>query len=161
MRRLCSTTLLLLFSLITTATMAATESASVADLHWMTGTWAGPVGDGRLEETWVTPRDHSMGAFVRMTSDAGPSMIELIVIEEQEDTLILRLQQWNPGFEPRTEVPQTLKLTTMSSRMVSFEAVTEGGMQTLAYERPDDNSFNIHIETTTGRSITIPLQRQH
>lgn len=112
----------LLSTSLSTSALAQTDAndpASVDSLKWMTGTWAGPAGQGTLEENWIAPKDHSMGAFVRMTNASGPSMIELIVIEEEAGNLVLHIQQWNPGFEPRTAKPQSMKMVDQGKRMVS------------------------------------------
>ena len=71
-----------------------TAPPKVADLAWMTGAWAGPAGQGELEEHWTAPKAGAMQAVVRMTSGDATSMVELIVIEEAVDTLRLHLQQW-------------------------------------------------------------------
>ncbi len=74
------------------------ESKHVDALAWMSGSWAGPLGDGTiLEENWAEPEGGTIAALVRMTADGRNTMVELIVIEEQGDTLMLYVQQWDPG----------------------------------------------------------------
>ncbi len=136
----------------------AWAAASVADLAWMTGTWAGPAGPGVLEENWTTPKASSIQALVRMTGDGKTSMVELIVIEEEEGTLHLRLQQWNPGFKPRTQGPQVMKLVEMGENTVAFEAVAvaENGIAKLRYSR-DGDRFTISIVNSAGASFDLLL----
>jgi hypothetical protein len=93
-----------------------------------------------------------------MANAGSTSMIELIVIEEEEGTLMLRLQQWNPGFAPRSPNPQTMKLVESSKNKVVFEAVSEGGMARLGYSRPADDQFVISIKTSQGAEFDIPLK---
>lgn len=138
---------------------------SVAQLAWMTGTWAGPAGPGELEENWMVPKAGSIQALVRMTGDGKTSMVEMIVIEEVEggeeegNSLTLRLQQWGPGFKPLTPEPTVLKLAELGENTVTFKAEPGSGAQfaTLRYSRSGDN-FTIGIETPEGAKMDIPLK---
>ena len=136
---------------------AATAPPSVAALAWMTGTWAGPVGAGVLEENWTVPKAGAIQALVRMTADGKTSMVELIVIEEEAGTLMLRLQQWDPGLKPRTDAPATMKLLELGEQSVTFEAVSEAQFATLGYAR-DGDAFTISIEDAGGNKIDLPLR---
>ncbi len=138
-------------------TAASAASANISDLAWMTGDWSGPAGPGTLEEHWIEPRDGSISALVRMTGNGSTSMIELIVIEQEGDSLVLRVQQWNPGFAPRSEEPQTMSLVSSEPNRVQFEATSEGGMKSLGYSRDGEN-FSIHVGTAQGQEFTIPLK---
>ena len=131
-------------------------AASIADLGWMTGTWSGAVGPGVLEENWTVPRDGSIQSVVRMTGGGQTSMVELIVIEEEDETLVLRLQQWDPGMKPRTEGPTVMKLAEMGESTVAFEVVGEGMFSTLRYTR-DGDTFTISITNPDGSSFDLPL----
>lgn len=134
----------------------AAMAASIADLAWMTGTWSGAVGPGVLEENWTVPRDGSIQSVVRMTGGGQTSMVELIVIEEKDDTLVLHLQQWDPGMKPRTEGPTVMKLAEMGDSTVAFEVVGEGMFSTLRYTR-DGDTFTISITNPDGSSFDLPL----
>lgn len=150
--------LLLALSVSAPALAADVPSATVADLAWMTGHWEGTTGQGTLEENWVVPTAGSMASLVRSTSAGATNMIELIVIEEEEGSLTLRLQQWNPGFKPRSEGPQVMRLIELSERKVVFEATSEeGGLRQLGYSRPADDEFVISIKTAGGE-FDIPLK---
>ena len=138
-------------------------AASVADLAWMTGTWAGPVGPGELEENWTVPKAGSIQSLVRMTGGGKTSMVELIVIEEEagedgETTLRLRLFQWDPGMMPRSgPQPAVMKLVDMGDNTVAFEAESEGaGIAKLRYTR-DGETFTISVGSPDGNSMDLPL----
>ncbi len=132
--------------------------ATVADLAWMTGNWAGSLGPNVLEEQWAEPKAGSIAALVRMTSAEATGMIELIVVEEEGETLVLRVQQWDPGFKPRTEGPQTLRLKEIKERSVSWEATEEGGIAGLTYARPADDEFTISVLNGQGGAFKIELK---
>jgi hypothetical protein len=93
-----------------------------------------------------------------MTGSEGTQMIELIVIEEEEGTLVLRLQQWDAGFKSRSDGPATMKLMSLEKNKVMFQRVgDEGTLETLGYSRPADDQFRIHVKTVQGAEFEIPL----
>ncbi len=81
----------------------------------MTGHYAGATGNGTLEENWAEPDGGSIESLVRGTADGMTNMIELIVIEEDGDSLTLRLKQWNPGMPPRAEGFQVMELVEIGA----------------------------------------------
>ena len=131
--------------------------AKIGDLAWMSGHWSGSMGKGTLEENWIQPTAKSIASLVRSTEGDATGMIELIVIEEENGTLMLRVQQWNPGFAPRTPSPQVMKLVESAPNKVMFAATGEGGLKTLGYSRPAPDKFVISIETPQGQKFDIPL----
>ncbi len=150
--------LLIAVLLSVTGVAADNHGPSVEDLAWMTGTWSGAmVQGGSLEENWAEPKNGSMAALVRgFSPDGTTNMIELISIEEENDSLVLRLKQWNPGMTPRAEGFQVMKLIESKDRMVRFENTGEG-LAKLGYSRPDDDTFVISIEMAGGQAFDIEL----
>ena len=127
--------------------------AKIGDLAWMTGHWSGAMPNGTLEENWIQPTAKSIASLVRSTGADATTMIELIVIEEENGTLVLRVQQWNPGFAPRTPGPQVMKLQSSAPNKVVFETTGEGGLKTLGYSRPAPDKFVISIELVMSASL--------
>jgi hypothetical protein len=137
---------------------ADSPKATVADLAWMTGHWSGPMANGAtLEENWLVPQGGSIAALVRSTTADSTSLIELILIEEKEGTLTLRLQQWNAGLEPRSPSPQVMKLVELGENKAAFAPVGEGPLKLLTYTRPAPDQFVIAIQTAQGQEFKIPL----
>ena len=89
-------------------------------------------------------------------SKATPTM-ELIVVEQEGDTLVLRLQQWNPGWQPRTDGPTKFRLSAIGERTVSWEAEGDAPINSLTYSRPADDEFVIDVGTPGG-GLKIPLK---
>ena len=140
------------------ASVFAGPPATIDQLDWMTGNWAGQLGPGQLEENWIATEGGSIAAMVRMTGGGSTSMFEMITIEEVDGSLMLNIQQWDPGFKPRTENPQTMELEEITANSVKFRAVTEGGMSTLGYSHPDAETFIIHVGRPDGNVLDIPLK---
>ena len=138
---------------------SADDHPTVADLAWMTGSYAGPVGGGlTLEENWIMPVDGSIASLVRMTGNGATAMVEMIVIEEENDSLVLRIQQWDPGFVPRTPGPHTLTLRELGDSRVSFEAGDEAAFRNLTYSKPDAETFVIEVVMGGGPQARIELK---
>jgi len=150
----------ILLSLLTTSAFAAGPPASIEDLNWMTGNWAGQLGPNQLEENWIKVEGSSIAAMVRMTGNDATSMFEMITIEEADGSLVLNIQQFDPGFVARTPAPQTMELSEITENSVHFVAVSEGGMASLGYSNPDPESFIIHVGQGGGNTLDIPLKKR-
>ena len=152
--------LALLMTLLAQASWGGTPG-KIGDLAWMSGHWAGPVGPGTvLEENWIQPTGGSIASLVRITTADKTPMVELIVIEQQGDSLMLYVKQWDPAFSPRTEGPQVMELVEMGERSVKFRNTGEGAFKTLAYSSPTADVFYIDILPAEGEAFRIPLQAQ-
>ena len=111
-----------------------------------------------LEENWIEATDSSIASLVRISGNGSTSMIELIVIEEENDSLVLRVKQWDPGFKPRTELPQTMTLVSVQENRVEFKPTAAVGFKSLAYSRPTPDTFVIELITAEGNPVKIPLK---
>ena len=159
MKKLSFSTLacLCLFPSLTVPVQAG-PPATIDQLDWMTGNWAGQLGPNQLEENWIASEGGSIAAMVRMTGGGATSMFEMITIEAVDGSLVLNIQQWDPGFQPRTESPQKMELEEITVNSVKFRAVTDGGMSTLGYSHPDAETFVIHVGQPDGNVMDIPLK---
>jgi len=144
----------------------AEDAPRVADLAWMTGSWDG-AGDNVLEENWSLPRAGTIDSLVKSTGPDGTDMVEIVHIEEAEGTLHLYLQQWNVPFSPRTPQAQKMTLREMTANSVMFDAVGDGGLKALGYERiyndadnPADDEFHINVVLPNDQSLTLKLTPQ-
>lgn len=136
----------------------AQPDATIDQLDWMTGNWAGMLGPNQLEENWIATEGSSIAAMVRMTGNGSTSMFEMITIEEANGTLVLHIQQFDPGFKARTAAPQEMILEESTANSVKFRAVTEGSMSSLGYSHPDAESFIIHVGRPDGSVANLPLK---
>lgn len=135
---------------------AAGPAATIEDVAWLTGNYAGALGPNVLEENWIKAEGASIAAMVRMTGNGGTSMFEMITIEEVDGSLVLHIQQFNPGFVPRTASPQKMELMAIEDNHVHFKAVSPGGMKTLGYTKEGEN-FTIHVEQGDGPMNNLKL----
>ncbi|MBT4162407.1 MAG: hypothetical protein HOC70_17425 [Gammaproteobacteria bacterium] len=134
--------------------------ASVEDLAWMSGSWVGPAFGQTLEENWIRHKSGTIACLVRLANDESISMVELILVEEEEQSLTLRVQQWGPGYKARMPEPLVMELVELDERRASFKAITEGALKQLTYSRPTPDSFNVDVVDGQGASFTINLKAQ-
>lgn len=132
-------------------------TATIADLSWMTGSYSVEFGPMTLEENWTSAGNGSIAALVRMSGAGKTSMIELIVIEEQGDSLELHIQQWDSGYKPRAQGAITMKLVAIGDSSVRFEAVTKGGLKRLGYTKKGDD-FTISLVDAEDKAQDIGLK---
>ena len=132
-------------------------AAKVSDLAWMTGHWeSAPSDDGTFfEENWTQSKAGTIASLVRNTKGNTTTILELVVIEEVKGSLVLHLQQWEPGYKPRPEGVLVMKLLEIGKNKVIFEAVGEGILKKLGYRR-EGKKFII-LGTTAEGQFEAPL----
>ena len=133
--------------------------AKVTDLAWMTGYYKGDFGaGGTLEENWSQPSGSSIAALIRISDADATTVIELIVIEEEGDSLTLRLKQWEPGMKPRGDGFEVMELVEVGDQSVLFRNIGGGAIERLGYSLAGD-AFTISLKTAQGE-LEVPLTRQ-
>lgn len=116
-------------------------SATIADIAWFAGSWSGPGLGGLAEETWSEPRGGRMHGMFRLLKQDQPQFYELMVLEESEGSLVLRLKHFNPdlrGWEERgAEASVTFPLVTKQGSRMYFNGVT--------FERQGDDAVTVYL----------------
>ena len=77
MKKLTKSLVVLSFVAMTGSVLAG-PPATIDQLSWMTGNWAGNLGPNQLEENWISTEGRSLMAAVRMTGADATSMFEVI-----------------------------------------------------------------------------------
>ena len=134
-----------------------TESISINQLVWLTGSWQGPVNGGILEEIWLPPKANTIAALVRFTKNGVTEFVELIKIEKVGNSLELRLQIFNPSLQPCREKPHVFELSKIEKNTISFRGVSKDFHRKLSYERVSPNHFVIRFQTSQVRDVEINL----
>ncbi|MEE2776706.1 MAG: DUF6265 family protein [Acidobacteriota bacterium] len=140
--------LALVIGLALPATAADANKATLDQLSWMTGDWRGEMASGGwIEERWSQVAGKSLVSAVRMVNGDATPMVELIIVEEEANGIVLRLQQWNPGFEPRSPAAAVMTLKEVGDKQVWFEAPdAKEGLTLLGYSSPAPGKFSIHVQ---------------
>jgi len=82
--------------------------ATIADVAFLAGHWTGDGLGGRFEEVWTPPKQGVMvGMYRGLTIDGAPTFNELLVLREEQGSLIVRLKHFDPdmtGWEDKAQV---------------------------------------------------------
>ncbi len=114
-------------------------AAKVTDLAWMSGQYEGVGGnDGSIAEVyWTQPKAGSIAEFVRITKGDVTTIVEMLVIHEQDGSLVLHQQRCNPCSRMQSE-PLQMKLIEIGKNKAVFEAVGKSALKTVGYRREGD-----------------------
>ena len=133
------------------------QAATLADLHWMVGAWAGPLGPQTVEEDWSAPAGGTMSTMVRLSSATETIMIELIVIREENESLILHLRQFSPSL--MLVLSQDMPLESLSSERVAFAGPVDDAIKMLAYRNISPEQMEVDVTVADGTVLTAKLRR--
>ena len=75
------------------------EGVQVGALAWLAGKWLGVVGKDPVEEYWTAPAGDSLLGMFRWLAGETVRFYEILVIEEEEDGLVMRIKHFDPGLK--------------------------------------------------------------
>ena len=90
--------------------------ATIEDFSWIAGHWKGEAFGGIVEEIWTPPLGDSMMCVFKLVNNDKTSFYEIVVLREENDTVILELKHFHPdlkGWEEKDE--------TVAFPLVQFE----------------------------------------
>jgi hypothetical protein len=124
------------------APAAEKAGATLEQLAWLAGSWAGDHGGTAMEEHWTTPAG---GMMVGMHRDLVPgrrAFFEFLRIVEEEGEI--RYLAMPAGRSPATAFP----LLSISERRVEFENPEHDFPQRILYWLDQENVLHARIEGT-------------
>jgi hypothetical protein len=111
----------------------------LTELSWLTGTWQGQGLGGFSEEIYSAPRGGSMLGMYRLIVDERAVFYELITIDQQAQTVVMKLKHFQPDLVGWEEKDQS----------VSFPFISREGnryyFQGLTLERNGDDEVRIFV----------------
>lgn len=138
--------------------MKTAKQATIESLSWMTGSWIGPTPTHMLEENWTPANNGAIAGVMRFITAGSVDVFELILIEEEADTLIFRGNQWFSGFDPKLDQLDVMKLSSLTDNSVTFEEHGFSRMKRLTYSRPQPDLFKIEISVPDRELIVMELE---
>jgi hypothetical protein len=137
---------------------AGTDSvvkAGLKDIKWIAGKWQGRALGGEFEETWNPPRGDSMMGMFKLVVDGKMRFCELLLIQPQGESLVLRLKHFSPGLVGWEEKEQSIEfplLAIQENRVqfdgLTFERISQDEMHILVSvkqgEQPNELKFECH-----------------
>ncbi|MDX1647343.1 MAG: DUF6265 family protein [Longimicrobiales bacterium] len=101
-------------------------SATLDDVSWLTGHWIGEGLGSTAEESWLPPAGGAMVGVFRLANDEGVEFYEIMVLEEEAGSLVLRLKHFGPdltGWEEREETVE-FPLVARERETLWFDGLT-------------------------------------
>lgn len=139
--------------------------ATLQQIAWISGAWAGEGLGGTVEEYWTKPGGGSLvGVFRLIGSDHKMKVCELLMIEERGKHVVYSFRHFGPGHKPWEELDKPLVFDLI--RLTPNEAVFESSVQTnpkrLTYTRTGDKlAIRVQGETdgVLGDGFTVNMKR--
>ena len=104
----------------------AVFQATIEDVKWLTGNWAGKGFGGELEEIWSTPKAGVMVATFRMLENNSPVFYEMCMMAEEKQSVVYKVKHFNPdltGWEEKNDYV-TFPLVKLEKNAVYFRGLT-------------------------------------
>lgn len=137
---------------------AKSPPATLDQVAWLAGHWVGEGLGGVSEELWSPPAGGAMMGTYRLLKDGAPVFYELLLLVEENGTLILKLKHFDPdltGWEEKADFVD-FPLVAIEADAVHFDGLT--------YERQPDASLKVYLllrsrETGAVREELFTLRR--
>ena len=137
------------------ATAAQTQApraglkATVAQLAWIAGPWAGTLNDRTIEQHWMTPLGGSMVGMYRSIRENRVTLYELLAIEQAGDEVYLRIKHFAPGAglvsQEAKEQSADHVLVKAEGRTAVFEGGTPASPVQVTFNSPDADTLTITV----------------
>jgi hypothetical protein len=128
---------------------APKAKAALAQVAWIAGPWRGMLGDRQIEQHWMAPAANSMVAMYRSIQGERATLYELLAIEQDGESLMLRIKHFAPGagLAGREEKDQSIDhaLVRVDGRTAVFEG-TGANPSRVTFTSPNADTLTITVE---------------
>jgi hypothetical protein len=133
---------------------ARAGAATVADLSWLAGRWAGELHGRAIEEIWSAPSGDSLVGVFRVVKDGKARLYEILVVEQEEKGPVLRIRHFDRRLIAREEKdkPVTMPLVGHKDGEAVFQDPESG---TRIVYRRDGDSLVAALEKTRDGKRTV------
>lgn len=99
---------------------------NLSQLTWLEGYWTGIGFSGDSDEIWMPAVDNSMQGIFRYAKNDTLNFSEYIVIEELEESLVIKLKHFSRDLSPWEEKEDwtTFKLVKIKGQTAYFSGLT-------------------------------------
>ena len=114
-------------------------AANIGDMAWLAGGWTGSGLDGVSEETWSKPAAGVMIGTYRLIKDGKPVFYEMMMLVENQGSLVLRLKHFDANFVGWEEKDKTFdfKFVRKAGKRMNFSGLT--------FERVSEKELKIYL----------------
>jgi len=133
-------------------------AATLADAHWLVGSWIGTAFGQRFEEVWNAPSAGSMVGMFKLIDGDEVSFYELLLLTVEDGTLSLKVKHFNADFSAWEEKADYInfRLAKLEEDALHFSGIS--------FYRRDDDHIDGFIVMRNGEDITehkLTYERQH
>ena len=146
MRIILATILLVLATMITPM---AGDNPTIAELHWLTGSWHGEGLGGQIEEHWTSESAGTMLGAFRLAADGNLRVIEYIMIAEDDDRVVYRFKHFRTDYttwEEDRPLEFTLIECTATKAVFHSDIPDQHSPRRITYELTSKDSLAISVE---------------
>jgi hypothetical protein len=131
-------------------------SASLAQMSWLSGNWAGTSGTTSTEERWTAATGGAMHAVSRTMRGTSLTAFEFLCIAEQHGGLVYTAM-------PNARTPATdFYLTAIDATSATFENPAHDFPKKIRYALKPDGSLDAIVSGAEGaRSFTLSFKKQN
>jgi hypothetical protein len=146
--------------LIAVADDEQAKAPTLADAAWLAGSWKSAPGERTsFEEHWTAPAAGGMVGMFRMYSGERPIIFEFLMLEQESEGAILRLQHYRPGMVHADPVPIRMRMITAEPKKVVFENSEHDRPKRISYVLNDDGELSAIVETAReNQPVTFSLK---
>lgn len=121
--------------------------ATLDDVSWLVGNWAGEAFGGKFEEAWNPPSAGSMIGFYKLLGDEGVAFYELVLLVEEEGSLSLKVKHFSADFTAWEDKEDYVRFRFIKA---DDDAVHFSG---LSFYRIDENTMHGYIVMRSGEDL--------
>ncbi len=125
----------------------ARPAATLHDVSWMVGNWAGEAFGSTFEQAWNPPSAGSMIGFFKLLGDEAVAFYELLLLVEEEGSLSLKVKHFNPDFTAWEEKEDYIRFRFIEAEE---DAVHFAG---LSFYRIDADTMHGYIVMRNGEEF--------
>lgn len=129
---------------------APRAKATLEQVAWIAGPWEGMLGDRKIEQHWMAPAANSMVAMYRSIQKDRATLYELLAIEQEGESLMLRIKHFapGPGMAGREAKDESIDhaLVRVDGRTAVFEGTASENPSRVIFTSPDANTLIITVE---------------
>jgi hypothetical protein len=129
---------------------APRAKATLDQTAFIAGRWGGMLGDRKIEQHWMAPAATSMVGMYRSIQKERATLYELLAIEQDGESLVLRIKHFapGPGLAGREGKDESIDhaLVRVDGRTAVFEGIGAENPARVTFTSPDADTLTITVE---------------
>ncbi|BCS32369.1 hypothetical protein TBR22_A15790 [Luteitalea sp. TBR-22] len=141
---------------------AQPPQATISDVAWLEGRWAGSALGGETEEIWSGPKAGAMMGMYRLVREGKVVFYEMQALVEEGGSLVLRLKHFHANLAGWEEKATTVDFPLVALRdgVVQFEGMSmhrDGADKLIVYLAIQARDGTVREETFRYTKVRPPM----